>query len=100
VDKDDRDKLPRIFPYRLNPVAVSRSLLPLHLNRIEVGGLAYVVHEVSEHNLCANAGIPTAKAGNNRSRSDLSDSALLHAHIWRVAQGGEMFHRKIEQHWR
>jgi hypothetical protein len=46
------------------------------------------------------AGIPAATAGNDRSRSRLSDSALLHAHIWRVNQGEGMFHGKIEQHWR
>jgi hypothetical protein len=58
VEKNHRDTFPRGFSYRLNPVAVSRSLLPLHPNRIEVSGLAHVLHEVSEHSLCANGRYP------------------------------------------
>jgi hypothetical protein len=36
-------------------------LLPLLPNRIEVSGLAFVVHEVSEHNLCANGQYPDSE---------------------------------------
>lgn len=110
VDKEDRGAFPRAFPYRLNPVVVSRSS-SLRRDAVDVCRFAHCSTQRESTSILLDVGdwmqhLPPHGRKSGRegrgllSRPGLSDSALSYAHLARIVQCEEIPYWQLKRHWR